>query len=631
MDGLTARDRVGRLRVQRPSGLPLGDPALRLRVERHIDALDLRPARLPNGAVLIVRRLSMRMNVGASHAPMAGRVLDDLLARAARPALAPAPQTAPAVLFADVAELLACLTCDALHGRMDDRWYCRQSAARVLGDGAPALGAIWQQHAYAAPAALRLLAAPERRALATTLGDAGCRMLARAMAAAFAVEVPAPVARPGDAQPARPVPAGTPDHARAGGAAGLYPVAPWQPWVGPAEFDGLAPAGVLLLGFGLVLAHAPAYARSAAFQQSAARWLGAAMALQDHALPDPGSGQAEHGAPALPVAGATQPAAEPAPAQQQTDATSRPTGTQGTDAQAATLPQAQAQEQAGTAASARAQPRRSPEPRLAVLDTVEGTESGLAGLLYLINLMRWLDLPAAAHAVELDARLGAWAMLDMLARLLLPGESSRSSMDPLWGCLAELDGRASGYVIGAGLRRPAAFRLPETWVQRWLPVDRPWMAASLRGRLRIADLARGVLIVDVPLAGRSVDVVVAAEIERYRLAGVDARAAPVASVHLAYLPASVRTAVAPGPAWWLRRVNGFIRYVLARQVRCAPDEVAAVMAGLCRRRARVTISRTHVDLYLPIEQIDMTARRSGLDQDPGWAPDFGRIITFHFA
>src|SRR5690606_9880772 len=245
-----------------------------------------------------------------------------------------------------------------------------------------------------------------------------------------------------------------------------------------------------------------------------------------------------------------------------------------------TLPQAQAQEEAGTAASARAQPRRSPEPRLAVLDTVEGTESGLAGLLYLINLMRWLDLPAAAHAVELDARLGAWAMLDMLARLLLPGESSRSSVDPLWGCLAELDGRASGCAIGAGLRRPAAFRLPETWVQRWLPVDRPWMAASLRGRLRIADLARGVLIVDVPLAGRSVDVAVAAEIERYRLAGVDARAAPVASLRLAYLPASVRTAVAPGPAWWLRRVNGFIRYVLARQVRCAPDEVAAVMAGL---------------------------------------------------
>lgn len=622
------RDRVGRLRVRRPVALPLGDPALRLRVERQIDALELRPAHLSDGAVLIVRRLFLRMDVTDASVPAHRHVLDAVLARAARPALTPAPESAPAVLFADAAELLACLTRDALHGRLYARWYWRQIAARVLGDGAPALGAIWQQHAYAAPAALVLLAAPERRALATTLGDAGCRMLARAMAVAFAVEVPAPVAHLGDAQPAPPAPAGMPDRARAGGATEPYPAAPWQPWVGPAEFDGLAPAGALLLGFGLVLAHAPAYARSAAFQQPAARWLGAAMTRQDHARLDPGSGQVEHGAPALPVTGATQPAAEPAPARQQTDASPRPSGMQGADAPAAPLQRPLGE--IGVAPSVDAGTTTMPAPRPAVLDRAGGTETALGGLLYLINLMRWLDLPAAAHAVELDAQLGAWAMLDMLARLLLPGESTRGSMDPLWGCLAELDGRSSGCAVGAGLRPPASFRLPATWVQRWLPVDSPWMVASGRGRLRIADLARGVLIVDVPLAGRSADAVMAAEMERYRLAGVDVRSAPAASIHLAYLPASVRTAVASGPAWWLRRANAFICYVLARQVRCAPDEVAAVMAGLCRRRGRVTISRTHVDLYLPIEQIDMTARRSGLDQDPGWAPDFGRIITFHF-
>ncbi len=166
---------------------------------------------------------------------------------------------------------------------------------------------------------------------------------------------------------------------------------------------------------------------------------------------------------------------------------------------------------------------------------------------------------------------------------------------------------------------------------RRLPIDRPWVAAIQRGRLRIADLARGVLVADVPLAGRSPDFAAVVEIERYRAAGLDARVAPAASIRLPYLPQSARAAVAPGPAWWLRRAHGFIRYVLAQQVRCAPDEAAAVLAGLCRRRGRVTISRTHVDLFLPMEQIDLVARRSGLDQDPGWAPDFGRIVTFHFA
>ncbi len=444
------RDCVGILRVRRPAALPRGDPALRLRVERRIDALDLRPARLPAGAVLIVRRLAMRMDVDAGHTPVAGHVLDDLLVRAARPALAPASEAAPAVLFADAAELLACLTRDVLHGRLYTRWYWQQIAGRVLGDGAPALAAVWQQHAHAAPAALLLLAAPERRALAATLGDDGCTTLARAVAAAFAVELPAPVAHPAVELPAPPAPVGP----AVGGTGGLLHGAPWQPWVGPAEVDGLAPARALLLGFALTLAHAPAYARSAAFQQATARWLGAATALYHRAPIDPTGGQAERGAPALSAAAAALPAAEPALARQRSDASPRPNAEQGADAPTAALTQLRSLEGAGAEPNARAQPARSPEPRPPVLEMAEGIETGLAGLLYLINLMRWLDLPTAAHAGGLDARLGAWGLLAALARLLLPPHVDPPGADPLWPCLAELDGRLPGGVIGAGLPPP---------------------------------------------------------------------------------------------------------------------------------------------------------------------------------
>ena len=620
------RDRVGRLSVRRPAALPLGDPALRLRVERGIDALDLRPARLPAGAVLIVRHLSMRMDVGSSHAPMAGRVLDNLLARAARPALAPAPGNAPAVLFADAAELLACLTRDVLHGRVRARWYWQQIAGRAMGDGAPSLGAIWRQHAHAAPAALSLLTAHDRRTLAAILGDDGCTMLVRAVAAAFAMAPPAPAAHRGAELPASSAPAGTIDDMT-----GPLPAAPWRPWVDPAELDSLAPARTLLLGFALTLAHAPAYARSAAFQQAAARWLGAVTRLQRYAPIDPALGQAERGAPASPILGTVHSAAEPAPAQHRTDANRRPAVEQGGDAPAASLSQPREQARGTAEPNARAQPARTPATNPPVLVTAEGIETGLAGLLYLINLMRWLDLPAAAHAGGLDARLGAWGLLEGMARLFLPAGVDPLAADPLWYCLAELDGRSAGSVIGAGLPQAVIYRLPGEWVQRRLPIDRPWGAATVRGRLRIADLARGVLIADVPLAGRSPDVAGAGEIERYRAAGVDARLAPAPSIHLPYLPRAVRASMAPGPAWWLRRASGFLRYALAQQMRCAPDELAAVLSGLCRRRGRVTISRTHVDLALTMEQIDMRARRSGLDQDPGWAPDFGRIITFHFA
>ena len=44
----------------------------------------------------------------------------------------------------------------------------------------------------------------------------------------------------------------------------------------------------------------------------------------------------------------------------------------------------------------------------------------------------------------------------------------------------------------------------------------------------------------------------------------------------------------------------------------------------------IAISRTHVDVMLGLNQIDLAARVSGLDRDPGWVPALGRIVLFHF-
>ena len=45
---------------------------------------------------------------------------------------------------------------------------------------------------------------------------------------------------------------------------------------------------------------------------------------------------------------------------------------------------------------------------------------------------------------------------------------------------------------------------------------------------------------------------------------------------------------------------------------------------------QVLVSRTHVDVVLGIDQIDLAARSAGLDQDPGWVPHLGRVVLFHF-
>ena len=47
--------------------------------------------------------------------------------------------------------------------------------------------------------------------------------------------------------------------------------------------------------------------------------------------------------------------------------------------------------------------------------------------------------------------------------------------------------------------------------------------------------------------------------------------------------------------------------------------------------ATVRASATHLDIHFALAQIDLDVRRAGLDQDPGWAPYFGHIVTFYFS
>lgn len=54
------------------------------------------------------------------------------------------------------------------------------------------------------------------------------------------------------------------------------------------------------------------------------------------------------------------------------------------------------------------------------------------------------------------------------------------------------------------------------------------------------------------------------------------------------------------------------------------------LASLVSRRAYLTFTSTHVDLFFDLEQGDIRIRRAGLDLDPGWVPWLGRVVSFHY-
>lgn len=54
------------------------------------------------------------------------------------------------------------------------------------------------------------------------------------------------------------------------------------------------------------------------------------------------------------------------------------------------------------------------------------------------------------------------------------------------------------------------------------------------------------------------------------------------------------------------------------------------LANLVRRPGWMSYSQTHVEVWMPLSDIDLRIRRAGLDIDPGWVPWLGQVIRFHY-
>lgn len=248
-----------------------------------------------------------------------------------------------------------------------------------------------------------------------------------------------------------------------------------------------------------------------------------------------------------------------------------------------------------------AHPRRSPESGedtrpsaqasvALVGDPWSGTPiaTELAGVFYLIHVMRRLELPHAFEAQwKLHSALGMWGCLEVLARGLLAEDAC--SEDLIWPLLAELEGRGPDDVLGEGLARDATFTPPPSWID--------WLA---RHGDDLFDGARRAGMQPFPCE-KAVQGGVCHERQR--------------------LSQPLRR--------WMELAIPFVRYYISRSV----EETGAGTvdpADLLRLNAQVFVTATHVDVVASMDDISMQARLAGLDADPGWDPLFGRVVFFHF-
>jgi hypothetical protein len=286
---------------------------------------------------------------------------------------------------------------------------------------------------------------------------------------------------------------------------------------------------------------------------------------------------------------------------------------------------------------------------------LEGRETSLGGVLFLLNLFAHLRLPECFDEdFRLSEQISGWGLAELLARALLSDAAAEYEGDPIWEMLARLDGRGAGKPPAVGLAARDSYRAPARWLTRFARGEAVWDARASGASLVVTD-ARGFVVSERPLGELTADEAAAAELEHFRAQGVSARLRGAADATASKLTSfergrlstfaraklSQRTLapLAGGIRRWAEWALPFIFYALARALARGDDfeeasfeemEFEEAARSLLLKRGRLFCTATHVDLLLEMSQVSLAARRAGLDASPGWVRDLMRVVSFHF-
>jgi len=615
---------------------------------------------LPPHGVLVIRRIApvepLRIGSETSATRFRRSVRSDLermAQRARRPWRDADAATADAVLFADEAELVACLVRDWLRGWVAERWWWRS----VLGN--ESVPQWLRRHVLprgelVAPALSLLATRSDAAGCVSRLDDADVGLAVTAVERAYAF---APLGRSG--RHATPV-ARKRGRSAAGRVAERRPHSPVDVALErlvatvPEVESRLPPRQRRLLALALAVSRAPSWARSPEF-------VVASEALErSHLTPNAGQ-QPSQGPPHLHAA----PRRERSPAvplRAQAPQNSVPDASLGTDTgddnrrprSAPNPAQVEAGRQAPVARvdapvtsrtpaieraarsrsdaaaavapvgphSETTQPAPEPVARAASIETfdiipVPTVHTQFGGIFYLLNAAIALELYGDFTAPRAPGlALSPWDWLALTGQRWF-GEPFEH--DPVWKVLAALAGRDAHDAPGHEFAAPGQWAVAESWLAPWGRVAQVMYHATPR-RLRLLHPA-GYTLLDGPRDSRRTP---AQQARAWCHARASLRGAALRRSSNVPRSSRARTPTARWMGWLL----GYLQARLARSLGVAPD--IDVPTLVCRHDADVVCSITSVDVSLSLAALPLPLRVAGLDRDPGWIPAAGRAIAFHF-
>ncbi len=584
---------IGRLRA-RSDGDEL---AARVRLGHSLARAELRPTGLSPTAVLCVRRLRDphpgALAAPGSRAALAWQeslraVLDKLARSAVRPAREWVPPDAEAVLFADRAEMLACLIGDHCDGLISTRWWWqglfrgglpRVPVAALLDspEDAPATLGHLADRGYAVAFVSALSAVEVDALLGAIIRRFGLSELGAALKHPTSAPANITTRQPESVLHEAPDPPAEPP--------------PWQRWAPEIEHLALSEAQSCLLGIGIALHRMQSVVRSGEFAATVRRWRdtrtdpvtrppGSVSVSVPRSEDSPPASVAKREPSSEPEAGRTPSTPSPQPGSRVSSksldppVSQRPLGSAHnapvtivpgitvsaappTPAISPETPPPLAMSIPGNATPARFTPAplsqtATPDEAPSPLPFRGWVDTEFGGLFYLVNVALLLELYGDFTSPLkscLDTPL--WDFIAVLGRELV-GEALDN--DPLTRLLARLAGREEEQLPAVPCHAHDGWRLPLAWQSKAIP-------------------------------------------ESSR------------------------------PECWLDWLTAHVRARLVDALDVAGADVGRV---LCRHQARVFVTATRLDVNLSLSELPIAVRVAGLDRDPGWVPAAGYAVAFHF-
>jgi hypothetical protein len=88
--------------------------------------------------------------------------------------------------------------------------------------------------------------------------------------------------------------------------------------------------------------------------------------------------------------------------------------------------------------------------------------------------------------------------------------------------------------------------------------------------------------------------------------------------------------VAPALRRFLAFLMPYLCWRLAASLGLRNPSQRQLATTVLHRPAVIWLTSSHVDVVMNLGQATGQIRRSGLDADPGWLPEFGRVVKFHY-